>query len=393
MRIFLFLIVLCLLASDPANAQSKKEVLKKAIEAYKKNPHPAFRGYSVHVSPFAADSIATEYDYGFSSDQERPVKYYSSETYKTILTLDSQYFFSFWNENVHLYKGGHSIRKKQLYEQNTHGAMPPSYTMPLNKLAEYYIRKKKVMMMDTTIDGETCYRFEFKIKDTFDPVTEMNVTGRKEIITISWETGLIREYGFYEKWDDDAYKDYYQFSYFDDALWQEKILIMNLEFSSWFADYAPPANPYLEKSVLSVGDTIQYWHFKQLGGDSIDIRTLNRNYYVLDFWHTGCRPCIGAIPQNNKLDSSIRQYNAQVLGITIFHHSDTFLANFKEKRNIQFSLFTHPGTSIETHFPIKGYPTYILINKEGLILHIEYGSVRWQYHQEIEDIIKAEATK
>lgn len=383
--------MLLLAATGPVLAQSKKEVLKKAIAAYKENPNPPFKGYSVHVSPLLADSAVTEYYHGFRLEEGSMTKYYYSNAYKAKITLDSSY--SYWYENQYLHVAARSKTKKQLYEQTVNMEMPPTYSVPLNKLAQFYLRKKKAVMMDTLIDGEPCYRFEIKIKDSFDPITGMKVTGSEETITISWQTGLIREYAFLEKWDGDIYKMYYRFYYLDDPSWKEKVQIMDSTFASNFVNYVTATKTTEQRSQLVVGDTIQYWHFKQLGSDSIDIRTLNLDYYVLDFWYTSCGPCVGAIPNNNRLDSSIRQYNAQVLGITNFHKSDEFLEAFKEKRSIHYTLFTYSGTGLESHFPVMAYPTYILVNKDGCILHIGVGSYRLDYKQEIEDLIKANALK
>lgn len=393
MRSFLILLFLFVVVMDTASGQSKKEVLKKAIAAYKENPHPPFKGYAVHVHPFVADSTVEVYYYGFQSDQEKPAKYYISETFNVIATLDTMYSYTFWNEKEYPSIRAHLQTEKQLYEQNLYAAMPPQSTIPLNTLGKFYLRKNKALMTDTTIDGEICFRFEIKYKDTFDPITGLNVTDSRELITISWNTGLIREYAVYDKWDGDTYKYYYRFDYIDDSSWQEKIRTMEAEIAGYFMDFVPSTETKFQKSQLAVGDTIQYWHFKQLGGDSIDIRTLNRDFYVLDIWYTSCGPCVGAIPNTNRLDSAIRQYNAAVLGITTAHKSDAFLEAFVQKRNIQYSLFTYSGNTIDTHFPISYYPTYILVNKDGCILHISEGASRYDYKQEIEDIIKAAATK
>ncbi len=384
--------MLLFLARGPVLGQSKKEVLKKAIDAYKENPHPAFKGYSVDIHPLTPDGTVKEYYYGFKTVQGKLTKYYYSDNYKVRLTLDSQ--FGFWNDGEYPYQGAYSTTEKDLYEQNTNMAMPSTCSVPLTRLVLLYLSKKKAVMTDTTIDGESCFRFERTMKDYFDKTLGMNITDRKETIIISWQTGLIREYRFYEKWDGDVYKMDYRFDYLDEVAWQEKTQAIELEFASVFADYIPATMVKEQQSRHKVGDTIQYWHFKQLGGDSIDIRTLNRDYYVLDFWYTSCAPCVRSIPSNNRLDSSIRQYNAAVLGITTRHTNDDFLEAFKVKRNIQYTLFTHPDyNALESHFPIQGYPTYIIVNKEGMILHIQYGIVPGASHQEIEDIIKAEATK
>lgn len=391
MRSCLLILVLLFAAEQLVLGQSKKEVLKKAIEAYKLNPSPAFKGHYFHISPLLSDSSIADYYHGFIADKEKLTKYYSSTSYKAKITLDSTY--SYWNEGEYPYQAARTKTPKELYSQIVNMEMPPACRVPLNKLGEFYFRKKKALMKDTLIEGETCYRFELKIKDSFDPITGMKITDGAETITISWQTGFIREYAFQEKWDGDIYKMYYSFQYLTDSNWQVISRKIDLDFSSKFANYVPTFTTSNTRSQLLVGDTIQFWSFRELSGDSIDIRTLDRDYYVLDFWYTSCGPCVGAIPNNNKLDSAIQQYNAQVLGITTFHKSDVFLENFIKKRSIQYKLFTYPDNSIETYFPIRVYPTYVVIDKRGRIIHISEGAYRLNYKQEIEDLIKAEAGK
>lgn len=394
--------MLLFLAKGPVLGQSKKEVtsrevLSKAIKIYRQNPYPAFKGNSLHVHPFLGDSTVNEYYSGYNDNKFNPIKYYSSDRIKNKIGLDSVYSWGNKGEYLHLTLWQVKVSVLRVYD--IYDAMPSSFADPLEILLYFYIKNRKLTQYDTIINGEQCYRFEYLKDNTIDPLTGLQVTNRKEFLTLSWlnapikESIRIMEYGYYEEWDGDPYKYDYQFTYLDDSTWQKHMQGMDSEIALYFVGYTPSENVKKEKSKLQVGDTIQYWHFKQLGGDSIDIRSLNRDFYVLDFWYTSCGPCVGAIPNNNRLDSTIRQYNAQVLGITTAHKSDVFLEAFKEKRSIQYALFTYSGTGLESHFPVRAYPTYILVNRDGCILHIGVGSYRLDYKQEIEDKIKEEIVK
>jgi thiol-disulfide isomerase/thioredoxin len=111
--------------------------------------------------------------------------------------------------------------------------------------------------------------------------------------------------------------------------------------------------------------------------------------YVINFWATWCIPCKKEIPDLSVLNVKLKKYNIDVLTISID----------KKKIKDQLSFLFNNGASDLNHFfdkemniykslKLRGIPTTVLVNKQGLIVSKHEGILKWGEDKVVKNIIK-----
>ena len=114
-----------------------------------------------------------------------------------------------------------------------------------------------------------------------------------------------------------------------------------------------------------------------------------KNGYVINFWATWCVPCKKEMPDLSLLNLKLKKYNIEVLTISI------------DKKNIrdQLSFLFNNGASDLNHFfdkdmkifkalKLRGIPTTVLVNKQGLVVSKHEGILKWGEVKVVDKVIK-----
>ena len=133
-----------------------------------------------------------------------------------------------------------------------------------------------------------------------------------------------------------------------------------------------------EKKALSlVGSEAHYFTIQDAYGNTISLSDFkNKNYVLLDFWASWCKPCIANIPE---LINIYEQYSKQGL-VFIGISSDTdstqwlnAIEKYKLDRWPQILSIRNEKNyvtdyeNIGNRYYVSGIPCYILIDKQGII--------------------------
>ena len=116
-----------------------------------------------------------------------------------------------------------------------------------------------------------------------------------------------------------------------------------------------PDDQALEESPEFKGKTLQ--------GENIDSKLFTDDLIVLNFWATTCGPCIGEMPDLNRL---VDQYQAKVRFLAVSGESKERINNFLQKHIFNYEIIPDAG-AIEKAFSISSLPTHVVI-KSGQIL-------------------------
>ena len=114
-----------------------------------------------------------------------------------------------------------------------------------------------------------------------------------------------------------------------------------------------------------------------------------KNGYIINFWATWCVPCKKEMPDLSLLNLKLKKYNIEVLTISI------------DKKNIrdQLSFLFNNGASDLNHFfdkdmkifkalKLRGIPTTVLVNKQGLVVSKHEGILKWGEAKVVDKVIK-----
>lgn len=125
-------------------------------------------------------------------------------------------------------------------------------------------------------------------------------------------------------------------------------------------------------------------------GNPFSLSSLRGKWVVLDFWATWCGPCIASMPH---LKEYYQKYAGkfEVVGIVSQSEEEAWVKMVKEMELPWINVINPQNSTKEKDltnvYGIKGFPTYIILDKEGKI-HKEYLGAQPDFYKELDTILK-----
>lgn len=127
--------------------------------------------------------------------------------------------------------------------------------------------------------------------------------------------------------------------------------------------------------------------FTSLQGEYISLDDLRGKVVVLDFWGTWCRPCVDSVPA---LRSMHKKYSKEpafmLIGISSDGDEDEW-REFTEKNNMIWPQYRDRDRRIHRAFGIRAFPTYIVIDHEGIVRFSSVGA-SWERSADLHSAIQ-----
>ncbi|MCM8799634.1 MAG: TlpA family protein disulfide reductase [Candidatus Omnitrophica bacterium] len=101
-------------------------------------------------------------------------------------------------------------------------------------------------------------------------------------------------------------------------------------------------------------------------GERINLADFKDKSVLLFFWTTQCPYCRSAIPKLNLIYYELKNLGIEILGINL-GESSYKVKRFLEKYPIYFKILLDKEATTVLSYGILGVPTYVFIDKEGLI--------------------------
>jgi thiol-disulfide isomerase/thioredoxin len=106
-----------------------------------------------------------------------------------------------------------------------------------------------------------------------------------------------------------------------------------------------------------------------LKSDTVELKSFDSDFILLDFWFTRCPGCIKGIPSLNQIYNSNKPEFLQVIGVNPIDTSVLIVKDFIHKTNIDYPVYLCDAEMVRL-FKVEYYPTYILIdNRNGDLLN------------------------
>jgi peroxiredoxin len=127
--------------------------------------------------------------------------------------------------------------------------------------------------------------------------------------------------------------------------------------------------------------------FTSQQGEYISLDDLKGKVVVLDFWGTWCPPCVESVPELRNLNKKYsKEPSFMLIGISS-DSDDQVWREFTEKNRMIWPQYRDKDRKIQNAFKIHAYPTYIIIDHEGIVRFQSTG-FSWQRAGNLDDAIK-----
>jgi thiol-disulfide isomerase/thioredoxin len=137
-----------------------------------------------------------------------------------------------------------------------------------------------------------------------------------------------------------------------------------------------------EKFVL--GDAVKFaplmnqpapdWKTTDLDGNPKSLSDYRGQVVLLDFWYRGCGWCTRAMPQLKQLAADFEGQQVALLGVNNDRNLDDARVVINAMALNYPTLKNGEGAdSISAKFKINGWPTFVMIDQEGVVRYIHFG--------------------
>ena len=118
----------------------------------------------------------------------------------------------------------------------------------------------------------------------------------------------------------------------------------------------------------TVGATVADVAGRRLDGTYEGLSAYAGQVILMDFWATWCGPCVAANPRKRELAERYSGEPFTILGISVDDEAQTVI-DFMEDEPMPWAHWhIGAGSDLEISWRIAGYPTYVLIGRDGVIL-------------------------
>jgi thiol-disulfide isomerase/thioredoxin len=138
---------------------------------------------------------------------------------------------------------------------------------------------------------------------------------------------------------------------------------------SWYSStYTNKYKLRKELTLIKAASPAPFWELPLvIGSGKLSLEQLEGKVVLLEFWFKNCGPCIAAVPELNGLKNKYNGLPFELIGINAEDIQKDALW-FVEKRKVSYTT-VYEGNEIAKIYGISGYPTTVLLDKNGIVLY------------------------
>jgi peroxiredoxin len=126
--------------------------------------------------------------------------------------------------------------------------------------------------------------------------------------------------------------------------------------------------------------------FTTAQGEYVDSEDLRGKIVLLDFWGTWCPPCVESVPGLRNIHKRLDPERVVMIAISSDADEDKW-RSFIEKEKMIWPQFLDRDRKVHSAFRVNVFPTYVLIDQDGVIRYRTIGG-GWYKNAYLEDKIK-----
>lgn len=131
---------------------------------------------------------------------------------------------------------------------------------------------------------------------------------------------------------------------------------------------------------LNEGDIAPNFTLTNLEGETVSLEDFRGQAVLLNFWATWCVPCRTEMPVFNNVYNSLNERGFTVLAVN-FDESADQINRFVEELDdldsgrLSFPILLDPGGTVNREYRVRGYPTSLIIDGNGIIQDVHQGGI------------------
>jgi thiol-disulfide isomerase/thioredoxin len=158
------------------------------------------------------------------------------------------------------------------------------------------------------------------------------------------------------------------------------------ENSWYYSTYIDEYKQAKQKEIsplIPVGSSALDWTLPLYNkNENVSLFGLRGKIILLDFWFKNCSPCIESVPYLNTINKKFKNKEFEILSINTWD-SKKDIAWFCNKHKVTYKVLMN-GKGLAENYGASGFPTVILLDKEGKVL---YSATGFDYSK-IENLIE-----
>ena len=109
------------------------------------------------------------------------------------------------------------------------------------------------------------------------------------------------------------------------------------------------------------------WKLKDVDGKVFSSEELKGKVVIIDFWATWCPPCRTEIPGYIQLQKKYAAEGLVIVGISVDTDGPEVVRKYMKDVGINYQIVMADDQIQELFAPIQGYPTTLIIDRDGKI--------------------------
>jgi thiol-disulfide isomerase/thioredoxin len=135
---------------------------------------------------------------------------------------------------------------------------------------------------------------------------------------------------------------------------------------------AAAAKKYIENPRRARENFAPDFSFPTMEGEFLSSDDLRGKVVLIDFWATWCAPCVHATPGLARIQKKYKDDPFMIIGVSADRNQAPWKA-FIEKHRLAWTHYYDETHMMASRFAVNAYPTYIMIDHEGIIQYRQQG--------------------
>lgn len=144
----------------------------------------------------------------------------------------------------------------------------------------------------------------------------------------------------------------------------------------------------IDEALTTMGVTpgsgqAQRFALESLDGELVELGDFEGRVVFLNFWATWCAPCVEEMPAMQELSDAYEEKGLAMVAINV-RENRSRVSEFVDMLGVDYTILLDPDGRAVRDFNVRGYPTTIIIGRNGEVIGTKLGFHRWDDPQTME---------